>query len=96
MALMRMIMPLPPNVSDASRVAGRALMAKRIAMVGTMGRQGVALLAGTDSPIAPSPPGAALHDERRIFLVVANGRLYDAEARAALIAGVKRAAKANQ
>jgi len=146
-------MPLPPNVPDAARVAGRALLAKRIAMVGTMSRQGVALLSGTDSPIAPSPPGAALHDElellvraglspiaalraatleparyfaatdslgsvaagkvadlvvldadpladirnsRRIFLVVANGRLYDAEARAALIAGVKRAAKGNQ
>ena len=153
MALMRVVMPLPPNVPDAARVAGRALLAKRIAMVGTMSRQGVALLSGTDSPIAPSPPGAALHDElelliraglspiaalraatleparyfaatdslgsvaagkvadlvvldadpladirnsRRIFLVVANGRLYDAEARAALIAEVKRAAKGNQ
>jgi imidazolonepropionase-like amidohydrolase len=32
----------------------------------------------------------------RIFLVVANGRVYDAEARAALIAGVKRAAKGSQ
>jgi len=153
MALMKIVMPLPPNVPDAARVAGRALMAKRIAMVGTMSRQRVALLAGTDSPIAPSPPGAALHDElelfvraglspiaalrtatyepvryfaatdslgsiaagkladlvvldgdpladirntRRIFLVVANGRVYDAGARAALIAAVKQAAKGNR
>lgn len=150
LALMRIVMPMPSSVSDAARVAGRALLGRRIQMVGAMSRQGVALLAGTDSPIAPSPPGMALHDElelfvraglsplaalrtatleparyfaatdslgsvaagkladlvvldgdpladirntRRIFMVLADGRVYDRAARESLIAGVKQAAK---
>jgi hypothetical protein len=150
LALMRVVMPFPPNPPAAARTAGRAMLAKRIAMVGAMHHAGIPLLTGTDSPIAPSPPGAALHDElellvqaglsatdalrsatvepvrylaatdslgkvaaghladfvvldadptvdirniRRIHVVVADGRVYDAAARAMLIDGVKRAAR---
>jgi len=150
LALMRVVMPFPPNPPAAARAAGRAMLAKRIVMVGAMHRAGIPLLTGTDSPIAPSPPGAALHDElellvqagltataalrsatveparyfaatdslgkvaagqvadlvvldadptvnirnvRRIHVVLADGRVYDAAARAALIDGVRRAAR---
>jgi hypothetical protein len=149
-ALMRMVMPFPPSPPAAARDAGRAMLAKRVVMVGAMHRAGIPILAGTDSPIAPSPPGAALYDElellvqsgltptaalrtatveparyfaatdslgkvaagqiadlvvldadptvdirnvRRVHLVIADGRAYDAQACAALIDGVKRAAK---
>jgi imidazolonepropionase-like amidohydrolase len=68
LALMRMVMPLPTNVPAAALEAGRAMFAKRVAMVGAMRREGIALLAGTDSPIAPSPPGLALHDELELLV----------------------------
>jgi hypothetical protein len=68
LALMRVVMPFPPNPPAAARTAGRAMLAKRIAMVGAMHRAGIPLLTGTDSPIAPSPPGAALHDELELLV----------------------------
>lgn len=49
-----------------------------------------------DLVVLDADPLADTRNTRRIFLVVANGRVYDAEARAALIAGVKRAAKGSQ
>jgi Amidohydrolase family len=148
--MMREHMGLPSSRPAAARKAGRAMFAKRVAMVGTMHRSGIAILAGTDAPIAPSPPGVALHDElellvragltplealhaatieparyfaatdslgsvaagkladlvvldadplrdirnvRRIHMVVADGRIYDAEARSVLLDGVKQAAR---
>jgi imidazolonepropionase-like amidohydrolase len=68
MAMMRMVMPLPANVPSAARDAGRAMFAKRVAMVGALQRAGIRLLAGTDSPIAPSAPGLALHDELELLV----------------------------
>ncbi|MEW5918902.1 MAG: amidohydrolase family protein, partial [Gemmatimonadota bacterium] len=68
LALMRLVMPLPTNVPPAALEAGRAMFAKRVAMVGAMRREGIAILAGTDSPIAPSPPGLALHDELELLV----------------------------
>ena len=150
LAQMRESMGLPSSRPAAARKAGRAMFAKRVAMVGTMHEAGIAILAGTDAPIAPSPPGVSLHDElellvraglspldalraatieparyfaatdslgsiaagkladlvvldadpvrdvrnvRRIHMVVADGRVYDAQARSALLDGVKRAAR---
>ncbi|HJU74255.1 MAG TPA: amidohydrolase family protein [Gemmatimonadaceae bacterium] len=149
LAFLRVVMRLPPNPSESAREAGRALFAKRVATVGAMHRAGIAMLTGSDSPGAPSPPGVSLHDElelfvqagltplaalrsatveparyfmatdslgriaaghvadmvlldgdpiadirntRRIHAVLADGRVYDASTRAALIANVKRAA----
>lgn len=68
LALMRVVMPLPPNPPAAAREAGRAMLAKRVTMVGTMHRAGIPLLTGSDSPIAPSPPGASLHDELELLV----------------------------
>jgi hypothetical protein len=153
LALMRIVMPMPANPPAAARDAGRAMLAKRVAMVGTMHRAGIPMLTGTDSPIAPSPPGTAVHDEldllvraglsplaalraatveparylaatdslgsitpgkvadllvldadptvdirnsRRIHVVLADGRVYDAAARAAIVDAVRQSAAASR
>lgn len=153
LALLRLVMPLPPNPPASARDAGRALLAKRVAMVGAMHRAGIAMLVGTDSPVAPAPPGTAVHDElellvraglsplaalraatveparyfaatdslgsvapgriadlllldadptadirntRRIRVVLADGRVYDGAARAAIVDAVKRSAAASR
>lgn len=57
---------------------------------------GVAAGKVADLVVLDADPLADIRNTRRIFLVVANGRVYDAEARAALIAGVKRAAQGSR
>jgi hypothetical protein len=46
--------------------------------------------------VLDADPLADIRNTRRIFLIVANGRVYDAGTRAALIAGVKQAAKGSR
>jgi imidazolonepropionase-like amidohydrolase len=57
------ILQLPRDVPAGADSVGRALLAKRLALVGAMHRAGVRLLAGTDAPLRNSPPGFGLHDE---------------------------------
>jgi imidazolonepropionase-like amidohydrolase len=66
--LWRMVMPLPPNPPTAAVDAGRRLYRMRVAMVGALHNAGVHLLAGTDAPLRPSPPGFGLHDELALFV----------------------------
>jgi imidazolonepropionase-like amidohydrolase len=57
------IFPMEPGIPPDADVTGRALFAKRLALVGAMRRAGVGILAGTDSPLRNSPPGFGLHGE---------------------------------
>jgi imidazolonepropionase-like amidohydrolase len=66
-ALWRLVMSLPPGTPAAAE-AGRRMYGMRVRMVGALQRAGVRLLAGTDAPLRPSPPGFGLHDELAIFV----------------------------
>lgn len=57
------IFPMPPDIPPNADSVGRALYAKRIAIVGAMHRAGVHILPGTDAPLRNSPPGFGLHGE---------------------------------
>jgi imidazolonepropionase-like amidohydrolase len=57
------IFPMVPDVPPNADVVGRALFAKRLAIVGAMHRAGVHILPGTDAPLRNSPPGFGLHGE---------------------------------
>ncbi len=57
------LFPMPDSVPVGAEVAGRAMLAKRMAQVATMHRAGVRVLAGTDAPLRNSPPGFGLHEE---------------------------------
>ena len=57
------IFPLPDSVPRGADSVGRAMLAKRFALLGTMYRAGVGVLAGTDAPLRNSPPGFGLHEE---------------------------------
>jgi hypothetical protein len=68
LAMMAMIMPLPPNPSAEHRALGRELFERRGQLVGALARAGVPLLTGTDTPIAPALPGEAVHDELALLV----------------------------
>lgn len=57
------IFPMPDSVPRGADSVGRAVFAKRLALVGEMYRAGVGVLAGTDAPLRNSPPGFGLHQE---------------------------------
>ena len=57
------IFPMPDSVPPGADSVGRAVYAKRLALVGAMYRAGVGVLAGTDAPLRNSPPGFGLHEE---------------------------------
>lgn len=57
------IFPMPDSVPPDADVVGRALLEKRVAIVGAMHRAGVRIMAGTDAPLRNSPPGFGLHEE---------------------------------
>jgi imidazolonepropionase-like amidohydrolase len=57
------IFPMPDSIPPGADSVGQALWEKRIALVGTMYRAGVGILAGTDAPLRNSPPGFGLHLE---------------------------------
>lgn len=57
------IFPMPDSIPPDADVVGRALFAKRVALVGAMYRAGVGILPGTDAPLRNSPPGFGLHGE---------------------------------
>jgi hypothetical protein len=57
------IFPMPEDVPPGADSVGRAIFAKRLALVGMMHRAGVGVLAGTDAPLRNSPPGFGLHEE---------------------------------
>ena len=57
LALMRVVMPLPPNPPAAAREAGRAMFREARDNGRYHASGGIALLTGTDSAIAPSPLG---------------------------------------
>ncbi len=62
------IFPMPADIPADADVVGRALLAKRVAIVGAMHRAGVHLMAGTDAPLRNSPPGFGLHEELAWFV----------------------------
>lgn len=64
-ALWRLMMPLPARdqVPPGAKAAGALLFEKRLALIKALHDAGVPLLAGTDAPLRPSPPGFAVHDE---------------------------------
>jgi imidazolonepropionase-like amidohydrolase len=57
------IFPMPAGVPAGADQVGRALFEKRITLLGTMYRAGIAILPGTDAPLRNSPPGFGLHEE---------------------------------
>ena len=57
------IFPMPDDVTTGADSVGRAVFAKRLALVGAMRRAGVIVLPGTDAPLRNSPPGFGLHFE---------------------------------
>ncbi|MEP7347242.1 MAG: amidohydrolase family protein, partial [Gemmatimonadaceae bacterium] len=62
------IFPMPDSIPPNADVTGRALFAKRVAIVGAMHRAGVHILPGTDAPLRNSPPGFGLHQELGYFV----------------------------
>jgi imidazolonepropionase-like amidohydrolase len=62
------IFRIPPGIPPGAHRTGRALFAKRLALVGAMHRAGVVLLAGTDAPLRNSPPGFGLHAELALLV----------------------------
>ncbi|HJU74119.1 MAG TPA: amidohydrolase family protein [Gemmatimonadaceae bacterium] len=62
------IFPMPVEVPPNADVVGRAVFAKRIAIVGALHRAGVRLMTGTDAPLRNSPPGYGLHHELAYFV----------------------------
>lgn len=57
------IFPMPADIPPDADEVGRALFAKRLALVGMLHRAGVGILPGTDAPLRNSPPGFGLHQE---------------------------------
>jgi imidazolonepropionase-like amidohydrolase len=68
LALMGMVLPLPPNPPEAARVAGAALLEKRMALAADLARAGIPLLIGTDAPLAPALPGEGVHIEMELLV----------------------------
>jgi imidazolonepropionase-like amidohydrolase len=66
-AFVASIFPMPDSIPADADVVGRALFAKRVAVVGALHRAGVAVLPGTDAPLRNSPPGFGLHAELAWF-----------------------------
>ena len=62
------IFPMPDDVPPGAETVGRALFAKRVALVGAMHRAGVRVMPGTDAPLRNSPPGFGLHEELALFV----------------------------
>jgi imidazolonepropionase-like amidohydrolase len=62
------IFPMPADIPPNADVVGRALFAKRVAIVGAMHRAGVHIMPGTDAPLRNSPPGFGLHQELAYFV----------------------------
>lgn len=61
------IFPMPDSIPPDADVTGRAILEKRLALVGAMHRAGVRILAGTDAPLRNSPPGFGLHQELELL-----------------------------
>jgi hypothetical protein len=57
------IFPMPDSIPPGADSVGRAVFAKRLALVGALHRAGVIVLPGTDAPLRNSPPGFGLHQE---------------------------------
>jgi imidazolonepropionase-like amidohydrolase len=57
------IFPMPDSIPPGADSVGRAVFERRLALVGTLHRAGVGILAGTDAPLRNSPPGFGLHAE---------------------------------
>jgi hypothetical protein len=68
LALLRLVMQLPPNPPDAARAAGRAMYEMRGQLVVALAKAGVPLLIGTDAPLAPALPGEGVHEEMAILV----------------------------
>ena len=64
----RQIFQLPSGIPANADVTGRALFAKRVALVGALHRAGVRVMTGTDAPLRNSPPGFGLHEELKHFV----------------------------
>lgn len=62
------IFPMPDDVPPGADSVGRALLAKRLAVVGAMHRAGVHVMPGTDAPLRNSPPGFGLHGELALLV----------------------------
>jgi imidazolonepropionase-like amidohydrolase len=62
------ILQLPTDVPRGADSVGRAILAKRLALVGDMHRAGVRIMAGTDAPLRNSPPGFGLHEELALLV----------------------------
>jgi imidazolonepropionase-like amidohydrolase len=62
------IFQLPADVPRDADVVGRALFARRLAVVGAMHRAGVRLMTGTDAPLRNSPPGFGVHEELELLV----------------------------
>ena len=65
------IFPMPDSIPPCADSVGRAMFAQALAQVAAMRRAGVRVLAGTDAPLAYSPPGFGLHEE---LTLLASGR----------------------
>jgi imidazolonepropionase-like amidohydrolase len=61
-------MPIPQDATPLHRELGAAMYDRRFATVGALSRAGVPLLAGSDTPVAPAVPGAAIHEELALFV----------------------------
>jgi imidazolonepropionase-like amidohydrolase len=61
------IFQMPEGVPTGADSVGMAVMAKRLAQLAAMHRNGVGILAGTDAPLRNSPPGFGLHEELRLL-----------------------------
>lgn len=66
-AFVASIFPMPDSIPEDADVVGRALFAKRVAVVGMLHAAGVSVLPGTDAPLRNSPPGFGLHAELAWF-----------------------------
>ncbi len=62
-ALIGMLMELPPNATPQQLALGRDLFQRRVALTGALARAGVPMLTGSDHPLTTSLPGLAIHDE---------------------------------
>jgi imidazolonepropionase-like amidohydrolase len=54
---------MPDSIPLGADSVGRAVFARRLALVGALHRAGVIVLPGTDAPLRNSPPGFGLHFE---------------------------------
>ena len=62
------LFPMPPDVPPGADSIGQLLFEKRLALVGTLHRAGILILAGTDAPLRNSPPGFGLHQELALLV----------------------------